>query len=88
MKPKLKCETHKPQGRHKGPGGKRRKRKDSPPSHVDSKDKDKNDSVTEDERERKTRQDDRGYLQSWFPKNRVAQNIADKTRRAGCGGQL
>ena len=65
MKLKLKCETHKPQGRHKGPGGKRRKRKDSPPSHVDSKDKD--DSVAEAKRERKKRQDGSGYLQSCFP---------------------
>ncbi len=65
MKPKLKCETHKPQGRHKGPGGKRRKRKDSPPSHVDSKDKD--DSVAKAKRERKKRQDGSGYFQSCFP---------------------
>ena len=65
MKPKLKCETHKPQGRHKGPGGKRRKRKDRPPSHVDSKDKD--DSVAKAKRERKKRQDGSGYFQSCFP---------------------
>ena len=65
MKPKLKCETHKPQGRHKGPGGKRRKRKDSPPSHVNSKAKD--DSVAKDKRERKKRQDGRGYFQNCFP---------------------
>ena len=65
MKPKLKCETHKPQCRHKGPGGKRRKRKDSPPSHVDSKDKD--DSVAKAKRERKKRQDGSGYFQSCFP---------------------
>ena len=62
MKPKLKCETYKPQGRHKGP---EQKRKERPPGHVDS--KDKNDSVAEAERERKKRQDDRGYLQSCFP---------------------
>ena len=62
MKPKLKCETHKPQGRHKGPGG---KRKESPPSHVDSKDKD--DSVAKAKRERKKRQDGSGYFQSCFP---------------------
>ena len=66
MKPKLKCETHKPQGRHKGPGGKRRKRKDSPPSHVDSKDN-KDDSVAKAKRERKKRQDGSGYFQSSFP---------------------
>ena len=65
MKPKLKCETHKPQGRHKGPGGKRRKRKDSPPSHVNSKAKD--DSVAKDKRERKKRQDGSGYFPSCFP---------------------
>ena len=87
MKPNLKCEIYKPQGRHKGP---EQKGKERPAGNVDSKDKHKNDSVAEHERERKERQDDRGYLQvqSWFPKNRVAQNIADKTRRAGCGGQL
>ena len=67
MKPKLKCETHKPQGRHKGPGGKRRKRKERQPGHVDSKDKYKNDSVARDKRKRKKRQDGSGYFQSCFP---------------------
>ena len=62
MKPKLKCETHKPQGRHKGPGG---KRKESPPSHVDSKDKD--DSVPKAKREREKRPDGSCFLQSRFP---------------------
>ena len=87
MKPKLKCEIYKPQGLHKGPEQKERERS---PGNIDSKGKDKNDSVAEHERERKERQDNRGYLQvpSWLPKDRVAQDIADKTRRAGCGGQL
>ena len=87
MKPKLKCEIYKPQGLHKGPEQKERERSSG---NIDSKDKHKNDSVAEHERERKKRQDNRGYLQvpSWLPKDRVAQDIADKTRRAGCGGQL
>ena len=63
MKPKLKCEIYKPQGRHKGPEQKRER----PPGHVDSKDKYKNDSVAEDKRERKKRQDGSGYFQSCFP---------------------
>ena len=71
MKPKLyKCETHKPQGRHKGPGG---KRKDSPPSHVNSKDKD--DSVPKAKSETRKRRP----AGSRFPQNRFPQNLADKT---------
>ena len=64
MKPKLKCEIYKPQGRHKGP---EQKRKERQPGYVDSKDKYKNDSVARDKRKRKKRQDGSGYFPSCFP---------------------
>ena len=70
LKPKLyKCETYKPQGRHKAPKG---KRKGPPPSHVDP--EHKNDSVPKAKTETSKRP-----AGSRFPQHRFPQNLAGKT---------
>ena len=64
-----KCETYKPQGRHKAPKG---KRKGPPPSHVDP--EHKNDSVPKAKTETSKRP-----AGSRFPQHRFPQNLAGKT---------